>query len=356
MKQFAYGILTGIFCTIGGVVTLFLAVAVMAPERMPPPAIGRVVHLDEKLRFIRSNPEIDPTVVAVGSSITWRNLSGREIERIVGPKRFLNGAAVYMQTHQTRKLARFLVRRYANVRTLLVLTNLPDFGNCTDDRDPMFNAEDAGRYAFRRWPETYFHLRYFAPRRYFDWIMTVDTRRIPFTGDVYIDEYGSGPVIVPPDADLGLRYKEREVDPFCVTKLAELSGNMTEWGLRTIIVFPPIHPDYRARYPESTAQVPEIAARLEAETEGDNTQILLMHDDPRFQPEDFYDAFHLQWPSAQRLSGIIADAALAKADPARDATEPPPDRPRGERDPPDMSLGAPPGTVRAADGKHPPAN
>jgi hypothetical protein len=315
MRKFAYGILAGIGGTIAAIMSVFLAVAVIAPERLPAPAITKVVHLDEKFRFIHERKDIDPRILAVGSSITWRQVSGDAFAALAGgPKHFLNAGAVYLKTHQTRKLARFLTAHYKNVHTLLVLTNPADFEDC-EDRDPMFDYERTYYYAFKRWPAALFYLQYFAPRRYVDAMLNLPERRIPYTGDLYIDQYGSGPVIVPETVKLGLRYGDVEVDRSCVYKMAELSQDMTRRGIRTVLVFAPLHPEYRQKYPGAAAAVTAIIEKLKAETEGDNTVILKMDDDPRFVAEDFYDAFHLQWPAAKRLSALVASAmALASAE------------------------------------------
>jgi hypothetical protein len=45
-------------------------------KRMPAPAMTLVQHLDEKLRYLRDHPEFTPELVAVGSSIAWRQLDG----------------------------------------------------------------------------------------------------------------------------------------------------------------------------------------------------------------------------------------------------------------------------------------
>lgn len=308
MKKFAYGILVGMGGTIGAIMSVFLVVGMLAPERLPAPAITKIMHLDEKLRFIHDHKDIDPRILAVGSSITWRQVAGEAFAPLAGgPKHFLNGAAVYLKMHQTRKLARFLTAHYKNVHTLLVLTGPVDFEDC-EDRDPVFDYETAFYYTFKRWPAALFYLQYFAPRRYFEAMMSLPERRTPFTGDLYIDQYGSGPVMLAGDVKLGLRYGDVEVDRSCVYKMAELSQDMTRRGIRTVLVFAPLHPAYRKKYPAAVTAVNAIVDKLRQETEGDNTMILKMDDDPRFVAEDFYDAFHLQWPAAQRLSVLVANA------------------------------------------------
>ena len=70
MKRFALGIAAGAVAVFGGLATAYGALKTVWPESLPAPAISRLVQIDEKLRFLRRHPEIDPKILAVGSSIT----------------------------------------------------------------------------------------------------------------------------------------------------------------------------------------------------------------------------------------------------------------------------------------------
>src|SRR3546814_18566499 len=76
-----------------GLATAYAAFATVWPESLPAPAISRLVQIDEKLRFLRQHPGLDPEVLAVGSSITWRQIDGDAFSTSVDGDdgRFLNG-------------------------------------------------------------------------------------------------------------------------------------------------------------------------------------------------------------------------------------------------------------------------
>lgn len=315
MKKFGYGILTGLLAVPLCIVAAFAALAVFAPASMPAPAISSLVHLDEKFRFLRKRPDFDPRILAVGSSITWRQLAGKAFEpQAGGPHGFLNGGTGYLRIHQTRALTRLYLSRFRNVQTVLVMISLPDFRGCTEDPAELFAPEDAVRYAFEDWPAPYFYLRYFTPRRYLETTMNLAGRQAPLGGDLYLDPYGSGPVQLPEGAETGLRYGKLEKDSACLDALLGLAQDVRDRGLHLMLVFPPVHPDYRARFPDEMRWLKNAAARMERERRKDprHLSVLRMYGDNSFAPRDYFDAFHLQWPAVKRLSARIARAMAAR--------------------------------------------
>jgi hypothetical protein len=291
----------------GGLAAAYVALSTFWPSNLAPPAISPLAAFDLKLRFLRHNPALDPQVLAIGSSITWRQLDGAAFEQSMH-RRFLNGATANLKIHQTWDLADFYLSHYRNVRTVLIMVGPPDFDDCSDEPARTFDHEDAAAYAFDRWPEPYFYLRYFAPQRYAQAALTLAARQVAFTGDLFHDRYGSGPLKVPKSMMRGLRYGPIQADPACVDALIDLSHALRTRGRHLVIVFPPLHPEYRRSYPEVVQWLRDVADRVEAGTRIDGTQIVLLYDHPDFDAVDFFDAVHLQWPSAKRLSSLIARA------------------------------------------------
>lgn len=306
MKRFTLGIAAGISAVFVAVLATFGAVGAFWPDRLPPPAISRLAVIDEKLRFLRDHPDLKPQMLAVGSSITWRQLAGHEFER-AGIKPFLNGGMVLLKTHHTRAMAEFFLDQYGSVGELLTLVSLPDFENCTG-APLMFGTGDAARYAFRGWPSAYFYLRYFDPYRYLRTARTLPEKRVPLSGEFYVDTYGSGPIQIA--AGRGLRYAAIAPDPACTTALIELARGAAARDVAVTIVFPPVHPEYRRLYPDSIAALAEVVEAVRSAAAGDGATVVSMFADPRFTGDDFFDAFHLQWAAVDDLSRSIADAVI----------------------------------------------
>lgn len=326
MRRFAFGILAGCFGLLGTLTAAYATLALLLPASFPAPPITRLAALDEKLRFLRDHPEIDPRILAVGSSITWRQLAGNSFDRAAGGRRhFLNGATVSLQVHQTGDLLDFYLDNYPRVRTVLIMVGLPDFANCSTEPRAVLDHAAGKAYAFDRWPAVWFYLRYFSPQRFARTAMTLAERQTPLLGDLYLDAYGSGPLQVPDEFKRGLRYQAMEPDPACVTALIALSEALNSRGVNLVLVFPPLHPEYRQTYPDAVTATCRIARDVALATRRHNTELLVLPQDTEFADEDFFDAFHLQYAAAQRLSAQVARrieqslASAGKSPPAPDS-------------------------------------
>src|SRR3546814_17671105 len=86
---------------------------------------------------------------------------------------------------------------------------------------------------------------------------------------------------------------------------------MTALKIRLVVVFAPIHPDYRERYPKVAGWLDNLVRDLRMATVDDDTHILQLSDDGHFKADDFFDAFHLHWPAVQRLSETLSSAMPA---------------------------------------------
>jgi len=306
MRKFGFGILVGFGGTFASLLGIFLIAYLFAPNQVPPPAITPIAQIDEKLQFIRDNPQIDPHILAVGSSITFRQLAGDEFRNVAGGRQhFLNGGVVQLQVDETKQFADFYLDNYHNVETVLMLTGLPDFKDCSTEHEPMLDPGPARGFSFERYPSVLYYLRYFSPQRYIRGALQHDQRTTPFYGDLYIDEFGSGPVKITKGTNLGLRYGAIDIDPACIDAMAKFAKDVGARGVHFVIVFAPIHPDYRATYRDSTKQLEQVIATVRKRVVSEKTYVLDLHASAQFDADDFYDAFHLVWAGARVLSEII---------------------------------------------------
>lgn len=165
---------------------------------------------------------------------------------------------------------------------MLILTGPPDFADGTREPAVLLNHQDAAAYAFNDWPAAYFYFRYLSPQRYMRTALTLAARRAPYAGDLFLDDYGSGPIEVPREMQRGLRYGAISPDPVCAKALVKLSHRMTALNVRLVVVFALIHPDYRRRYPDVAAWIDRAASEVEAATADDDTRIIRLSDDRQF--------------------------------------------------------------------------
>lgn len=307
MKYLA-AIAAGALGLVGAYAGTVLLLEAQFPQHLPAPSITRIKHLDEKLLYLRERGPVEPALLAVGSSITWRQMDGDAFAEIAGGSdRVFNGATAFLQTHQTRFLTDFYLDRFSGVETVLVMVALPDFSNCTTIDSVVMDTADAVGYAFEHEDELGYYFKYFTPLSYLKRGISMAEQRQPLTGEVYLDEYGSSPIDLPEGATPSLRYDEMGVDEACVAALAALSAEIDGQGKEMVLVFAPVHPDYWTTFPASRAAWRAAAERIREAVARHGTRVLDLAESPAFKAEDFFDAFHLRWPAVARFSTMTAD-------------------------------------------------
>ncbi len=277
-------------------------------DRLPAPPITKVEFLDEKLRFLRERRDLDPTFVLVGSSMALRQFDGRPFASRLGQKHVLNGASTLINVHQTRFLTSFYMEHLPKLQTIVLMLGPPDFENCTATPADLFDPEDASGYAFKQHIAAPLYLRYFAPVLYLRRARNFHERRVPLRGDFWMDEYGSSPLQLTPDMMRGLRYEALKFDRSCVDRLLQTVAEIKAKGIRTVVVFSPVHPEYRQKYPEATQRLKEVGGKVGAELSKGVDFFDMSESD--FKAADFFDAVHLQWTAVQRFSDRLADLVL----------------------------------------------
>lgn len=314
MRRYLLGLLGGAAGTLALLAGGYYTALGLAPERVPAPAITRLEHLDEKLAFLRARPDLDPTVLAIGSSMTWRQFDGSAFVGMAGGEaHVLNGGTAFLKTHQTRFVADFYLDHFPHVRTVIQITNVPDFRRCHSEPAEMFDREDAAAYAFEREPALPFYLRYFAPYRYLRTAKDLPQQRRLGGGELALDHFGSGPIGA--QRDRGLFYGPIAVERDCIAPLVDLARRLAVRNIHYVIVFAPVHPAYFAAYPAMRTETEALVSLLRAHLHPDETEVIAMQTDPGYRPADFYDAFHLHWPAVKRLSRQIADRLQARGTP-----------------------------------------
>jgi hypothetical protein len=277
-------------------------------DRLPAPPITKVEFLDEKLRFLRERQDLDPTFVLVGSSMALRQFDGRPFASRLGQKHVLNGASTLINVHQTRFLASFYMEHLPKLQTIILMLGPPDFENCTTTPANLFDPEDASGYAFKQDIAAPLYLRYFAPVLYLRRARNFQERRVPLKGDFWMDEYGSSPLQWTPEMMRGLRYEALKFDRSCVDRLLQMLTEIKEKGIRPVVVFSPVHPEYRQKYPEAIQRLKEVGSKVGVELR-EGVDFFDMSDG-EFEATDFFDAVHLQWTAVQRFSDKLADLVL----------------------------------------------
>jgi hypothetical protein len=313
-RSYLTGLLGGGLLTLAALGAGFGALA--WSDRLAAPPISKIEHLDEKLRFLRRNPEIDPSLIVIGSSMAWRQFDAEPFAAKLGQGHVLNGATAFLKIHQTRFLTSFYMDSFPRLRTIVLMLGPTDFQNCTSIPADLFDPDEVRGYVFEQDSPAPLYLRYFSPAHYLRRARDYEERLVPMRGDLFMDSYGSGPMQWTPEMMKGLRYGDQDFDRACIHELHKLLSEIKSRNIRPVVVFSPLHPEFRQRYSETIQQLKQIAAQVKAEIQASDFFDMTENN---AEAADFFDAIHLQWTAARVFSrqlvslvlpGQIADGAV----------------------------------------------
>ena len=138
--------------------------ALSAMERLPAPPVTATNCIDEKFKFLHETDIRNPGLIAVGSSVTWRNLDFSVFEEHYGKDiEPLNAAPCYLYVNQTAYLTDFLLDNMPSVKSVLSVFSMRDFSACSVSPTEFFRPEDAKSYVFDRDPSWHLYLKNFRP-------------------------------------------------------------------------------------------------------------------------------------------------------------------------------------------------
>ena len=318
MRTYLSGLFLGGLVAITVIAGTFVVAMKFWPQNLIAPAISSVDSVNEKFRFIRRRPELDPQIISVGSSITWRHIDGAAFSTATGSA-FLNGAAGLLAVHQTRSLARLYMDLFPRASTFVMLTSLPDFSECNQGRN-FFDSEDAKSYIRAERPELFYYLKYLTIARYYTASRIWPQETVPFAGSRWLDAFGSSPLQT---ADRGLRYGPLAFDAACIEELKQFSSELRKRGRQLAVVVMPPRPEYRARYPEASVRLDTLVDEVEPQFHSDGNLLVDLRDID-LPSSDYWDAFHLQWSAVRRLNADLSKHVVPfvrHEDPQRDRKE-----------------------------------
>jgi hypothetical protein len=269
---------------------------------LPPPPLTATHCIDEKFKFLHDNPPEQPNLLAVGSSVTWRNLDFSTLEGNWPDLRPVNGAPCFLQIHQTAYLTQFYLDNMPSVRTVLSILSMQDFQNCESD-GKFFDAKTARDYIFERTFPLHIYFTNFRPLSFFKDVVKIRTMR-DGTRDrepLAMDRYGSGPLtFTPPE----IRW-DRNVTPSCLSQASifahELRGRGVTW---TVVLLPPM-PAWLRAYDPNAARDLEWRQETTAHLRGTGAIVLDGREGPAFTDSDFTDPDHLHWSSVPAFTQWI---------------------------------------------------
>jgi hypothetical protein len=310
LLTFALGAISTVLLCIGAVAAL----SRFAPEHLPPPPISNHISFDEKLLLLRHQPDLRPSILGAGSSITLRTLDGSAFQPEGARPVFFNAGLAGGQIHQIRFATSFFLELFPTVETIVQMVVPPDFADCTSEGPSFFNPRDARAFARGRMSPARAYLKYFNPQELILEALTMAAKRRGWDEGaaerLYMDAFGTMPMQV---SAREARQRHRDlynhldpIDPSCLLELKRWSRDLAARGKRLYIVIPPTSPIHLQQVPGATRSVEEFVAALHAALEGESAILVDMRDEP-LGSEGFADAYHMQWTAARQFSRKLAD-------------------------------------------------
>jgi hypothetical protein len=170
----------GVFATIL-VAMVGFAVALAMLDRagtLPPPPLTANVCIDEKFKFLADNDVRGTDLLAVGSSVTWRNLDMTAFKKSGLAKRPLNAAPCYLHISETVSYTSFLLKQMSNVRTVVTVVASRDFEQCSAPREHFFSEALAAAYVFDGLPSFPIYLANFKPHKFLADVLRIKQMRM----------------------------------------------------------------------------------------------------------------------------------------------------------------------------------
>jgi hypothetical protein len=297
-----------VFLAFGVLGLLALLYALNASGSLPAPPVTATYCIDEKFKFLAEHDIDDADLIAVGSSVTWRNLDMRPFIARGLAERPVNAAPCYLHMDQVAFFTGFLLDHMHDVETVVSVVAPRDFADCNETDRAFFARERAARYVFEGGSPLPLYFTNLRPISFFrDAIGTAERRRNSAThAPLVMDPYGAGPIVG--------RTEWTEVpwlDDRCFAALGRFEAMLAARGVRLVVVSFPPSPGWTQRNDPEGALTEDFEARL-GEALGEPGTLLAPSE--RFTYEDalYFDYVHLQWPGAQQFSAAVADWLAAQ--------------------------------------------
>jgi len=299
-------------CAVGVLAICGLGLAALGRVGLePPPQFSNNLCLDEKLEWLREHPGEAPTVLAVGSSVTWRNFDGDAVRDATGGRAsVLNAAFCGLRMNQIAFTAEYFLARLPTVRDVITIVAPVDLVECSAVRTKVFDPADVDGYVYRqRWKYPYY-LKYFDPLILAKNVWIIDRmQRGGFALDsVSFDRYGGAPLDTTASRPTLVYGALLPHDPQCLSALRDLARRVTADGKRLVVVMQPMSPAWIAQYDPDGTGLRRLTDEVRAALAGSSAVLWNPGVDAKLRAGQYIDAIHLRLSAARVFSRAIVDA------------------------------------------------
>jgi hypothetical protein len=271
-----------------------------AVGRLPAPPVTATNCIDEKFKFMHDTEIRNPGLIAVGSSVTWRNLDFSVFaEHYGGEVEPLNAAPCFLYVNQTAFYTDFLLDNMPSVKSVMSVFSMRDFSACAASPTEFFRPEDAKGYVFDKDPAWHLYLKNFRPVSFARDVVELPAMRSgeDSSASMVMDPYGSGPFTLPKPE---IR-EDFQLDATCLDHLSAMSDDLSRRGIDFIVVLLPQMPAWRDAYDPGGVRDAEFRREVSRRLEPTRTVLIDAQQGLHLTNDQFTDHAHLQWRSVPLL-------------------------------------------------------
>jgi hypothetical protein len=244
-----------------------------------------------------------PNVLAVGSSVTWRNLDFSTLEGTAGQEvRPLNGAPCFLKIHETAFLTEFYLDNMPSVKNVVSVVAMRDFENCTSS-PAFFDRATARRYVFDGWPAWELYFLNFRPKVLLRDVISIQAMRSgsDVRNSLDMDRYGSGPLLITPPEIRG----NVATTPECFDHLEAMARDLAARNVGWSVVLLPPMPAWLRAYDPAGVRDREWRQAVAQRLERTGATLVDGRGGPATDDRHFSDPAHLHWSSVPMFSTWI---------------------------------------------------
>lgn len=276
-------------------------------DLLPPPQLSNNLCMDQKLAYFRAHPVEEPTILATGSSVTWRNFDSSAVLQASGGRAVpLNGAFCGLKMNQTAYVTEYLVGRIPSIQEVMTILAPQDLIDCKTTNPRVFDPADVDDFVFRRSSEFAFYLKYFDPLTLIKNVFILRAMRtggLPFD-EIRMDRYGDAPLDTKASRDLTYGALPPP-DPVCLTALHKLAADLGANGRRLIVVTMPLDPEWKTQYDPDGAVMRNMTHHIRQALAGSGAVFWDANHNFAMDPDAFIDAIHIRWSAAKIFSRAL---------------------------------------------------
>jgi hypothetical protein len=219
----------------------------------------------------------------------------------------VNIAPCFLRMNQTRALTGFWLDHHPEAHTIVVVTAMRDFEQCSVSPALFFDPELMHNYLTGRSPAWWMYFRNFRVTSF----LSDAVRRPERLRELHYDAFGSSPLTRSVPVNGGPFSPE----PGCYSELSGLARDIAARGKTLIVVTFPVMPEWRHRYdPEGRA----AAAFSQSVRQALRETGAILIDGQREWPlptSAFTDPVHLQWPETAAFTRFVWNSAVRSGAP-----------------------------------------